>query len=426
VVTLLCLLTMVAMPAAEAQTLQVLHTLTGGADGADPIAGLTMDGTGNLYGTAEYGGIGCTDFGCGTVYKVIRRGSGWLTTPIYSFAGAPDGANPLGRVIFGPDGALYGTTSGGGIGCSVGFPGCGTIFKLQPPPTVCGSVQCPWKETILYRFTSPTDGFYPQGDLVFDAAGNLYGTTQGGGTGPCEDYAYMGCGTVFKLTHNADGSWSKSTLYSFQGSPSDGEGPDAGVLLDQAGNLYGTTAVGGTPGCEAGHGCGIVFELTPSGFGWTETVLHFFTGADGDEPVSGLIFDRAGNLYGTTYYGGAGDGAVYELTSGQNGWSLAVLYSFTGTGGIFPIGPLTLDTAGNLYGTCSDGGAYGTGGTLYKLTWLNGQWDYTTVYSLDFQGSSGGFPKGKVVIDAAGNLYSTSSTGPYPSPDAGTVWEVTP
>jgi uncharacterized repeat protein (TIGR03803 family) len=427
VVALFCLLTTVAMPAAEAQTFQVLHTFSAGADGADPIAGLTIDGSGNLYGTAESGGIGCTDFGCGTVYKVVRRGATWLTTPIYSFAGAPDGANPVGRVIFGPDGALYGTTSGGGTGCTIGFPGCGTIFKLQPPPTFCGNVRCPWKETILYRFTSPVDGYSPQGDLVFDAAGNLYGTTQGGGTGPCEDYAYRGCGTVFKLTHNGDGSWSKSTLYSFQGP--DGEGPDAGVVLDQAGNIYGTTAIGGLTNCGSnGSGCGVVFELAPSGSGWTETMLHTFTGgADGNEPVSGLISDSAGNLYGTTYYGGAENfGVVYQLTPGQDGWTFAELYSFTDTGGLYPIGPLTLDTAGNLYGTASDGGMYGTGGTLYKLTWMNGQWINTTVYSLNFQGPSGGFPQGKVVIDAAGNLYSTSSTGPYPSPDAGTVWEVTP
>lgn len=262
--------TIMGAPAVQAQTFTVLHSFTGGADGANPIAGLTEDAGGNLYGTTEYGGIfsPCASFGCGVVYKLVRHGSNWLETPIYSFTAAPDGLNPTGRVILGPDGALYGTTTGGGTGSCPGGIGCGTVFKLQPSPTACKSALCPWRETILYSFASQSDGEFPQAEIAFAHAGNLYGTTYLGGAGPCNDGQDIGCGTVFKLTHNTDGSWSKSTLYSFQGGTTDGEKPYAGVTLDQAGNIYGVTTVGGMQCTD--RTCGIVFELTPSGSGWAE------------------------------------------------------------------------------------------------------------------------------------------------------------
>ncbi len=415
--------TVLATSALQAQTFTVLHIFMGEADGATPIAGLTEDAAGTLYGTAEFGGLfqSCSASSCGTVYKVVRRGSTWLTTPIYSFKGAPDGATPTSRVIFGPDGALYGTTMYGGTGSCLGpANGCGTVFKLQRPPSVCKSTLCPWRETVLYSFASPSDGRNPQAEVAFDQAGNLYGTTQWGGTAPC------GCGTVFKLTHNSDGTWSKSTLYSFQGGPSDGKEPFAGVTLDQAGDIYGTTEYGGQ-GCDLGVGCGVVFELTPSGSGWTETVLHFFSGgADGSYSEGGLIFDNLGNLYGAAGGGGLGQGTVYELSPAQGGWNFAVLHSFSGEEADGPASKLTMDAAGSLYGSSFGGGIFGAG-TVYKLAPSSGGWVYSTLHSFGFDSGSDGFGlTGSVVLDAGGNVYGTASEGPYPSPDAGTVFEITP
>ena len=416
--------------AGQAQTLNVMHTFMGSPDGAAPVTGLTASGA-TLYGTTEYGGnqANC-DSSCGTVFKTTRSGSGWVETPIYKFTGVPDGANPMSRVIVGPDGALYGTTVFGGTGpCQVGSGGCGTVFKLQPPPTFCASFLCEWKETVLYSFVSSTDGAWPEAELVFDQAGNIYGSTVTGGTGPC---TYGGCGTIFKLTPNGNGTWSKSTLYSFQGPPNDGEGPGGALVVDQAGNIYGTTPEGGGQ-CPYDYACGVVFRLTPSGSKWQETILYFFSGgSDGYDPSSGLISDGHGNLFGADAAGGqginGGNGTVFELTPAQGGgWTFSVQYLFDyyNREAESP-GPLTMDAVGNIYGTSFGGGAYGDG-TAYKLTASAGGWTYTTLYSFGSDhGSTGFFPDGKVVLDAAGNLYSTCSQGPYPSPDDGTVWQITP
>ena len=253
--------------AGQAQTLNVLHTFTGSPDGAGPGPGLTASGA-TLYGTTEYGGnLANCDRSCGTVFKVARSGTGWVETPIYKFTGVPDGANPMARVIVGPDGALYGTTVMGGTGsCDIGSRGCGTVFKLQPPPNFCASFLCEWRETVLYSFASFADGAWPEAELVFDHAGNIYGSTVTGGTGPC-NYVYGGCGTIFKLTPNGNGTWSKSTLHSFQGGPNDGAGPGCALVVDQAGNIYGTTPEGGGQ-CFEDSSCGVVFQLTPSGAKW--------------------------------------------------------------------------------------------------------------------------------------------------------------
>lgn len=417
----------------KAQTVTILHTFTGGSDGAVPMAGLTPDAAENLYGTTYYGGSvagPCWESGCGVVFKMTHRSSGWTQTPIYKFRGGSDGTNPQARVIFGPDGALYGTTYDGGTGSCFNF-GCGIVFKLQPPPHVCASVSCPWRETILYSFTSFTDGANPTAEVAFDRAGNLYGTTTWGGTGPCQ----YGCGTVFKLTPNGDGTWSKSTPYSFQGGANDGTGPNSALVFDSAGNLYGTTYYGGAYECYLGSGvgCGTVFELTPSGSGWTEVVLHIFTdGVDGGYPT-GLAFDRDGNLYGAASTGPYvqpgefGSGTIFELTPGQGGhWTFTVPYTFPniGDGAEHPNAP-ALDASGNIYGSGSGGGAFSSG-AAYKLISSNSGWNYSTLGSFDFQGASGGFPQGASVVDAHGNLYGVCEGGPYPLPDAGTVWEVTP
>jgi uncharacterized repeat protein (TIGR03803 family) len=400
---ILLVVTVVASPAAQAQTFSVLHSFTGGGDGADPRAGLTIDAAGDFYGTTRDGG----SFGYGTVFKLTHRSSGWVLTPLYSFAGGDDGASPDGTVIFGPDGSLYGTTSlGGGGNC--GGQGCGTVFKLRIPATACKSAICPWTETVIYRFMGGSDGEGPAyADLIFDKVGNLYGTTRFGG-------AASG-GTVYELTPSG-GGWTESVIYSFNNSP-DGYFPNSGVILDDAGNLYGTTYYGGT------DGVGTVYQLTPSGSGWAENIIHSFPGSgeDGVVPACGLIFDQLGNLYGATPAGGSGGGGtVFELTPSGGNWIFAVLYNFNaGTG---PYASLTMDRAGSLYGTTFTVGADGYG-SVFKLTFSGGGWTYTDLY--DFTGGNdGGNPESKPVFDANGNLYGTARLGgTYGN---GVVWELTP
>ena len=230
----LLLLSVLALDA-PSQTFTMLHEFTGGADGGNSTAGLVRDGAGNFYGTTQYGGVGgnCAFQECGVVFRMVQNGSNWVLTPIHNFAGPPnDGATPLARVIFGPDGALYGTTANGGASTSACTAGCGTVFKLQPPFSSCKTVLCPWKETILYQFAGGSDGSNPQNEVAFDAAGEYLRNHAVGRTNSCN------CGTVFRLTHNSDGSWSKGTLYSFQGGLSDGQRPYARVVLDSRQHLW--------------------------------------------------------------------------------------------------------------------------------------------------------------------------------------------
>ena len=252
-------------------------------------------------------------------------------------------------------GILYGTTSvGGGTPCtsSDGFKGCGIVFKLTPPVTFCNSVRCPWTETVLYRFQGGSDGQNPDAGLILDSAGNLYGTTTFGGA-----YGY---GTVFKL----DSTGKETVLHSFAGGAD--SYPNAGLILDNSGNLYGT-ASGNAIQCRLyGRDCGTVFRLDPEG---NETVLYgFFLGTDGFSPYAGLVQDAAGNLYGTTYWSAGGGGiwgTVFKLDATSKE---TVLKTFTDTGdGANPLAGLVQDSAGNLYGTTS--GRNGDGnGTVFKLT----------------------------------------------------------
>lgn len=391
VLALLCLL---ATQLARAQTFTLLHTFSGGGDGAIPVAGLTLDRGANLYGTSMTGGLN----GGGTVYKLTHTNSGWLLNPLIEFNGDNGGgAEPGSGVVIGPDGSLYGT-----IGIRNGF---GAVYKLQPPTSACKSVVCYWTETVLYRFGEAPDGQDPTGNLIFDAAGNIYGTTEAGG-------AY-GFGTVFKLT-NAGGNWTEQVLYSFMGDQ-DGSQPLAGVIVDGSGNLYGTTRFGGVANCS--DGCGTVFELSPTGSGWTEQVLYRFLGpANGYQPWGGLILDPAGNLYGTTYYGGdGGGGTVFELSPAAGSWNFNVLYNIVGDGG-GPRASLTRDSAGNLYGT------FIFPPTLFKLSPSGGGWRYTDLH--DFSLSDGTYPEGAIAIDSEGKLYGTcSSEG---ADLYGTAWEFTP
>jgi uncharacterized repeat protein (TIGR03803 family) len=386
-------LTVVATPAAHAQTFTVLHDFTNGQDGAYPEAGLTMDKAGNLYGTAWYGGLGQ-----GTVFK-LNKSSGWTFKPLYSFpANESDGARPQARVIVGPNGTLYGTTYSGGAS------GFGVVFNLRPRART---------ETVLHNFTrNPVDGEFPgSGDVVFDQ-GNLYGTTITGGS--------AGLGAVYELTP----SGTESVLYSFAGG-NDGSYPYSGVIFDGSGNLYGTTTGGGNEACVGG--CGTVYKMTPSGSGWTEEPIYRFTGgSDGAYPYGGLIFDQKGNLYGTTISGGiiGCSGTVFELRPKSDGsWKFKLLYSFNGCGG--PSGSLTMDAAGNLYGITAKNDCLGcsTYGDVFELTPSGGGWTYTNLHAF-LDGNDGGDPYGSVVLDANGNLYGTAyGWGKY---GYGVVWEITP
>jgi uncharacterized repeat protein (TIGR03803 family) len=256
---------------------------------------------------------------------------------------------------------LYGTTYyGGASGTGCGGSGCGTVFQLAP------GTNGKWTEKVLHSFkANGKDGYNPDASLIFDAAGNLYGTTNAGGA---SDY-----GTVFELVPGRNGTWTETVLYSF-GQGKDGTGPTAGLIFDTAGNLYGTTSAGGTGQCQDYNGniigCGTVFQLTPGTNGkWKEKVLHNFNynGTDGNVPQAGLTFDLTGNLYGTTQFGGAnGYGSVFQLTPGPNGrWRAKVLHSFNANGkdGYNPYASLIFDVAGNLYGTTVYGGGSGGCGT---------------------------------------------------------------
>lgn len=376
------LLLVLGLALAAAQTVQaqseiVLHSFAvDGADGYHPYATLVIDSRRNLYGTTLHGG----SHGFGTVFKISASGTERV---LYSFAGGTDGVQPSLGVIRDNAGNLYGTTFDGGTGS------VGTVFKLDS----FGS------HTVVHNFMDDgTDGYRPNGDLVRDAAGNLYGTTQIGGA--------FGFGTVFKLT----AAGIETVLYSFAGG-ADGCNPNAGLIRSK-GKLYGTTV-----GCGA-FGHGTVFRVTLSG---AESVLHSFAqdGADGYEPYCQLVADAAGNLYGTTLWGGVhGIGAVFRVTptGAEN-----VLYSFGGSDGYHPYGGLVLDAAGNLYGTTNTGGDFGYG-TVFSLT-PSGV--HTLIHSFTPNGTDGLFPYSGLVRDRLGILYGTTLQGGSGS-SMGTVFKVTP
>jgi uncharacterized repeat protein (TIGR03803 family) len=400
---------------ASAQTLTTLYSFAGRpSDGALPEASLIADAAGNLYGTTFGGGSGN---GYGTIFKLTPTGT---ESVLHTFTGG-DGAWPGAALIADAAGNLYGTTTGGGLNF-------GTVFKLTL------NADGTYTHGVLHTFTGyPSDGAVPRG-LIADAAGNLYGMTTAGGGSACFDY---GCGTVFKLTPNLDGTYSESVLYNFTGS-SDGLYPFGDLIADAAGNLYGTTAYGGGSGCD-GYGCGTVFELTPNLDGtYSETVLHNFTGGrDGAKPVAvRLLADAAGNFYGTTSEGGGshacatGCGTVFKLTPNLDGtYSESVLHSFDGgSEGQTPYAGLIADAAGNLYGTTYAGGVIlsdcrGWCGTVFTLTPTG---TLRVLHSFTF--SDGANPVAGLIADAAGNLYGTTAAGggsACPDFGCGTVFKQT-
>lgn len=355
----------------QAQSFSVIHAFTNGTDGAGPLAGLVMDSSQNLYGTASSGG----SLGYGVVFKMARTGT---ESVLHTFAGGEtDGANPQSRLIMDQAGNLYGTTFAGGTA------GVGTVFMV----TTQG------KEKLLYSFKGGSDGANPYGALVMDPTGNLYGTTTAGGT--------YGLGTAFEIK-----SGQEQVLFNF-GEGDDGATPIAGLTFDAKGNLYGTASAGGT------YGDGTIFELVPSQSGWKEVVLHDFAMlSDGGTPYGGLVY-QGGNLYGAATdgggEGGSGGGTVFELTPSGRGWTFNVVYGLAGWGISGTFRDVMFDASGNLYATTHCDGA-DDAGTVYELTPSAGTWTYTSLYVFS-GGSDGMYAFSNLVLDKQGNLYGTTNTG---------------
>jgi uncharacterized repeat protein (TIGR03803 family) len=378
---------------------------------------------------------------------------------LHNFTGGGDGASPRAGLTIDAAGTFYGTTAEGGVGY-------GIVFKLKHS----GSG---WILNPLHSFSGGNDGAHPWGRVAIARDGTLYGTTLQGGI--------YGSGTVFHLMpsptapRSALVPWNETVLHSFNGS--DGWGPRNDLIFDQTGSLYGTVPYGGLPYCDSG--CGVVYKLTPSASGWTETLLHSFVGNDGGHPLGGVVFgpsgdlygvfgqygpfdrggvyqlspsgeswteqtlhgfngqddgaypsggliiDASGNLYGTTLCcnRGNGDGTVFELTPGSGGWSFSTLFAFYGSYQSGPEDKLVMDDSGTLYGTTYEDGSYGLG-SVFKLTLSNGRWIYTSLHDFAGPPNDGANPITNVVFDAGGNLYgTTSSGGTY---GLGVVWELTP
>lgn len=325
-------------------------------------------------------------------------------TVLYNFTGGNDGAQPEASLTF-HNGNLYGTTQTGGI------LGYGVVFELSPN----GSGG--WNQTVLHQFAlgeiPPPDGGFPTSNVIFDSAGNIYGTTMFGGPADCGD-----CGTVFELTPNGT-SWTQTILYSFAGG-NDGLHPQSGLTMDAAGNLYGTTLLGGP------NNAGTVFELSRSGDGWTEKIIYAPAVDDSIGMYAGLAMDAAGNLYG------ASGATVFELSpNGNGGWNPTVLVTFAPSSkeGFDAEGTPVFDQTGNLYGTTAWGGANNYG-AVYKLSRENGTWQESVLYSFPSNRAEGSHPWGGVVLDAAGNIYGTAMNGgpnsTYCLHTCGTVFELSP
>ena len=404
-------------------TEKTLYTFNGKANGGYP-GDLVSDSLGNLYGMTQTGGnrATCNGLGCGIVFELSPTVAGkWTETILYEFAGGMDGRYPQGGMVFDADGNLYGMTNNGGTFDS------GIIFELSP------GTEGPWKETILYTFTGGADGGRPAGELIFDSAGNLYGTAGFGGDLTCPIQHPIGCGIIFRLTPNV-GNSILTVLYAFHGH--EGAYPSK-LAMDATGNLFGTTNSGGSSSiCR--YGCGVVFELAPLADGsWNYSVLHAFSGGrDGGTPDAGVVLDATGNLYGTASIGGNpacftfGCGLVFELSPVSGGrWKENVLHSFNGgTDGSFILPGVVLDPEGNLYGVTYVGGLISDEcpsgcGRVYELSRTSdGKWKETNLYG--FKGGADGVnPYSGLLRDASGHLFGSAFGG---APNASEVFQITP
>ncbi|HXM64302.1 MAG TPA: choice-of-anchor tandem repeat GloVer-containing protein [Terriglobales bacterium] len=383
----------------------VVHYFTESA--YTPTAGLVADSAGNLYGTTYSSSAdSCGEDGCGTVFKLTREsGGGWKYTVIHRFH-LSDGAGPNSKLTFDSAGNLYGTCGSGGASNT------GTVFELSPS----GSE---WKIKVLYSFGQPPDVVGPWGAPAFDAKGNLYGSANAGGA---HDQ-----GGIFELKHSS-GQWKETVIHNFTGG-SDGGVPGAvNLTSDSAGNLYGTTQAGGE------YFNGVVYKLTPSSNGsWKEAVLYNFTGAaDGSEPTSGVIFDAAGNLYGTASAGGVKAcgvdsqdycGTVFELKPSNGKWRFARLHAFDGSDGWTPLFGLVLGSSGNVYGTTMAGGD-DNDGLVFKLSKSGDTWTETMLHVFD---QRDGAAPGELMLGSQDELYGPTSIGGLgPQPGYGVVFGVRP
>jgi uncharacterized repeat protein (TIGR03803 family) len=379
----------------------VLHTFRG-TDGLAAYGRLISDAAGNLYGTTAFGGTS----GVGIVFELTnpRAPSGWTETILYNFAGGSDGSQAWGGLIFDSTGNLYGTTYLGGTS------NAGTVYQLAPP-TVAGGA---WTETVVYSFAGGTDGQGPQSDLIFDQAGNLYGTTTAGGS--------PGNGVVFELTPPTEkgGAWTETVLHSFL--TSEATSPRAAVIFDEKGALYGTLANDGT------SGAGGVFRLDPpatKGGAWTEETLYQFTGgSDGFGPLCRLVLFE-GNLYGTTVIGGgSGVGTVFELSPPANhhgAWTETTLHTFAcGSDGCYPWAGLTMARNGRFYGTTQFGGLPSNGGTVFELKLVDGVWAEGVVFSFNYYNNQ--FAAAGLLLDKR-TLYGATTGG---GRNAGMVFKLRP
>lgn len=397
-VAILLALALIASPSAQSQTFTLLHEFVGDGDGSEPLSAPLLDPNGTLYGVTTSGGA----FNYGTIYRVDSAGK---ETILHSFLGG-EGLGPVGGLIRDAAGNFYGTTVDGGMpeggGCA---HGCGTVFKRDSSGN----------QTILYAFTGTTDGGGPNATLLRDPAGNFYGTTDNGGVPSC--YVSFGCGVIFKL----DAANHETVLYRFTDF-TDGKDP-VGLVADASGNLYGTTYDGGT------YGAGVVFKLAPSG---TLTNLYSFTGgADSDNPNGRLITDKAGNIYGTTNGGLLGSHSVGNVFKLDPAGNFTALYTFTGgADGSYP-NSVIMDASGNLYAVAYAGGTgtgcyYGSCGLVFKL---DPSGNRTILHS--FSGTDGQLPN-SLTIDSAGNLYGTTLGGGKVTKrctyykGCGTLFKVTP
>jgi uncharacterized repeat protein (TIGR03803 family) len=322
----------------------LLYSFTGGADGGEPYKGVTLDRDGNLYGTAVTGGSGSCEGGCGVIYKLINRKGTWTQKVIHAFTGGDDGSGPGSRVTVDRAGNVYGMTPTGGA-----F-GLGTIYHIRPPSSVASSFN------VIHAFTGGADGSSGSAGRMILHDGHLYGAATTGGSN--------GSGVVFELTLRPLGGWDFRTIYTFQGQP-DGSFPYGALLFDGSGNVYGTTYYGGA------NGIGAVYKLSPQPVGeWTEEVIYSFQeGTDGNSPISNLVFDKAGNLYGTTSEGGLGSGAIFKLSPGGAGnWTETIVHAFAGPpDGGFSYNGMVVDVLGNFYGATVHGGE-NDDGCVYKFT----------------------------------------------------------
>src|SRR5580698_527433 len=432
---------------------QVLYSFQGLPDGAGPTGRIVSDAQGNLYGaTGEGGSSSCAGPAqCGTVYELsppTKNGDAWIETILHVFQGRAfgDGSTPGGGLVMDAAGNLYGTAAYDGTGpCRLlgGLVGCGVIYEMAPPAQPGGA----WTESVIYNFQGGSDGYFPAGDLVFDKVGNLYGATVfGGGRGiNCGNSLDQNCGTIFELSppQQKGGAWTEKVLYSFAGiqtwsTLSDGAQPNGGLVFDEAGDIYGTTAFGGSAAGAAcrSTGCGTVFELIPpqeEGGIWTEEVLHGFLAqpTDGAGPYGNLVLS-AGALYGTTRGGGGReDGVIFQLEpsgNGNGGWVENLLHVFTnGSDGLQP-SSLIPSPNGAFYGTAQ--GSPARGGLIFQLqspAQKGGVWSLVPEY--DFTGPPNGYgPFVLSLVPSHHEMYGSTiegGTGPC-NGGCGTIFGVKP